>query len=186
MIKFLLRTFIGIIVIALIWYFFGSMIYRVSVSYEIIGDARQYPVKTDTLKKLINSNAEEKYASARDVVKDMLSLCSDKLEFTYLYCDVDPNELIKTEKTNCIGYAAFVAAASNYIFEKDSSFATWRAKPQKGLVFLFGKNMHDWFSSPFFRDHDFVVIENSVTGEKFYTDPSVHDYLGVDFVKVKE
>ena len=34
----------------------------------------------------------------------------------------------------------------------------------------------------FFKDHDFVTIENKETGEIFAVDPSVNDYLFIDFV----
>mgnify|MGYP006879680079 CR=1 FL=1 len=40
-------------------------------------------------------------------------------------------------------------------------------------------------NAPFFKDHDFVIIENSVTGEKIYIDPTTSDYLGIDEVAVR-
>ena len=37
--------------------------------------------------------------------------------------------------------------------------------------------------STFFKDHDFVTIENKVTGEVFAVDPTLYDYSGIKLVR---
>lgn len=186
MIKFLKRLLITIAVVVLIWFFFGSQIYRACISYDFIGDTKQYTVENAELKKYIDENSNNEKADIEEVIEDAQELCTDKLNFTFMYCDIDPNELISSKKSNCIGYATFTTATINYLITKNKVQPEWRARPLKGQLYLFGKNMHDWFSSPFFRDHDFVIIENTKTLDKYYIDPTVNDYLGIDYVRIKK
>ena len=58
----------------------------------------------------------------------------------------------------------------------------WNAKPQIGQLYFLGTNIHKYFNSSFFEDHDFVTIENKSTGEILAVDPTVNDYLNIDFI----
>jgi hypothetical protein len=58
----------------------------------------------------------------------------------------------------------------------------WTAKPQIGQLYFLGTNIHKYFNSAFFKDHDFVTIENKKTGEILAVDPTVNDYLHIDFI----
>ncbi|GGG62573.1 hypothetical protein GCM10011378_43400 [Hymenobacter glacieicola] len=46
--------------------------------------------------------------------------------------------------------------------------------------------MHKYFNSAFFKDHDFVTIENKRTGKVYAVDPTIDDYLSVDFITYKK
>jgi methionyl-tRNA synthetase len=90
---------------------------------------------------------------------------------------------VYTQTANCIGYAAFCATTCNELFQKNSLSGVWIARPQIGQLHLFGTNIHPYFHSAFFKDHDFVVIENKQSGMVYAVDPTVHDYLGIEFVR---
>lgn len=96
----------------------------------------------------------------------------------------DPNELLFTKETNCIGYAAFCATASNYLFRKNNLENEWIARPAIAQLYVLGVNIHPFFNSPFFKDHDMVVIENRITGDRLGVDPTVSDYLGIDQISI--
>jgi hypothetical protein len=85
-----------------------------------------------------------------------------------------------------VGYAAFFATTCNYLLKKYHLDATWTAQPQAGKMYLLGENIHPYFHSPFFRDHDFVVIKNKVTGEILAVDPTIHDYLFINKVALMQ
>ncbi|MFN6038610.1 MAG: hypothetical protein ACK452_09085, partial [Bacteroidota bacterium] len=55
-----------------------------------------------------------------------------------------------------------------------------------GHIHFFGFDVHDWFSSKFFQDHDFVSIENKKTGEIYAVDPTAEDYLFIEFIRYKK
>lgn len=82
---------------------------------------------------------------------------------------------------HCVGYAAFTATVFNTLFRK-VELKDWKATPVVGHLYLLGMNVHLWFDSPFLADHDFVLIENKTTGERLLVDPTISDYLDINFV----
>jgi hypothetical protein len=168
------------------WYFFGAYLFRWAVSYELVGEKRVYEVKDKKLIGLIEQELKDSSLTAYDILIHAEEITSAHLHFTFDKCDVDPNDLVNSKSANCVGYAAFTAGVANYLLEKNKLSRFHRAVPLKGKVYLFGFNVHQLFSSPFFRDHDFIMLENTKSGETYYADPTVHDYLGVDFVRLKE
>jgi len=62
----------------------------------------------------------------------------------------------------------------------------WKATAHIGKLDLFGENIHSYIKSPFFKNHDFVIIMNITTQEKIIIDPSLYDYLMIEKVTLKE
>lgn len=71
---------------------------------------------------------------------------------------------------------------SNYLLKKRKMDDVWVAQPQVGLLNFLGIDIHQYFVSSFFRDHDFVIVRNKTTEEVIAVDPTVHDYLLLDYV----
>jgi hypothetical protein len=94
----------------------------------------------------------------------------------------DPNKLLISKHANCIGYAAFFSTVCNSLLEKNNLDQQWIAKPLIGQLYFLDKNIHPYFKSAFFKDHDFAVVKNKETGKVFAVDPSLNDYTGIDFV----
>ncbi|MDP2388519.1 MAG: hypothetical protein Q8M29_19250 [Bacteroidota bacterium] len=117
-----------------------------------------------------------------EIIEESLALTSETLQFTFSKCDKDPNKLLKSKKANCIGYAAFCSAVCNQLFE-ENKMTDWKASPQIAKIYVLGINVHQYISSPFFKDHDFVKIENIKTGECYFVDPSLYDYTGIGWVR---
>lgn len=87
--------------------------------------------------------------------------------------------------THCVGYASFFATACNFNLKKHHLDGSWVGYPDIGNLYFLGANVHPYFKSPFFKDHDFAIVENKQTGEKIAVDPTVADYLWIDFVTLK-
>ena len=64
--------------------------------------------------------------------------------------------------------------------------STWTCTARVGQIYFLSTNIHEYFSDPFFKDHDFATIENSKTGEIYAVDPTVSDYLSIDFINYKK
>lgn len=162
---------------------FRGMLYRFCVRYESIGQRADYIAGNRKLTDYIDSKMDFK---SNPEIEQILKLCntltSRQLNFTTDRNDIDPNRLIDSKEANCIGYAAFFASTCNYVLSKYNLTKTWKVKHQIGQLYFLGTNVHVYTSSLFFKDHDFVTIENQVTGEIFALDPSVRDYLNIDFV----
>jgi hypothetical protein len=95
---------------------------------------------------------------------------------------VDPNKLIFTRTAHCVGYATFFATTCNQLLSEYGVADEWIAKPHAGQLYFLGANVHQYVNSSFFKDHDFVTIENKKTGRIFVVDPTINDYLFIDFV----
>ena len=102
-----------------------------------------------------------------------------------IYLDeINPNDLNSNAKTNCIGYSALFNSLANHIFENQNLNDRFRSRHFVAKIYLFGIDIHQYFNSDFFRDHDINEITDTRTGDKFYTDPTLYDYLKIDRITV--
>ncbi|AXT50366.1 hypothetical protein D1818_05810 [Aquimarina sp. BL5] len=167
-------------------FIFRGYIYRVSVKYDAIEERKGYTIiNSKLISYLDDSTVSDNLPSITSIVDKSNELTSEKLEFTSSKCDVDPNKIVNTHKTQCVGYAYFYAFTCNYLIEKSRLSNEWKAKAYVGKLFFLGIDIHKYFDSPFFKDHDFVIVENSNTGERVYIDPTISDYLSIDRVSIK-
>ncbi|MBK8847678.1 MAG: hypothetical protein IPO27_14490 [Bacteroidetes bacterium] len=90
--------------------------------------------------------------------------------------------LIDSKAANCIGYASFFVTTCNHLLKENNLDNSWKATSHIGHIYFLGKNIHVYFDLPLFKDHDFVTIENKTTGEIFAVDPTINDYLFIDFI----
>ena len=156
------------------------------VTYESLGSRTNYSATDGKLIEYIDANSPEQAdPDIEDIVKLGLSITSKKLNFSADKNDIDPNRLISSKTAHCVGYASFFATTCNYLLDKNNLTNKWTAKPQVGQLYFMGTNIHKYFNSSFFIDHDFVTIENQTTGEIFAVDPTVNDYLNIDFISYK-
>lgn len=166
--------------------FFKGYIYRLLVKYEPIRERKEYSVNNSKLINYIeNSTSGSDLTNIVSITDKSNELTNEKLEFTLSKCDKDPNELVTSVKTNCVGYAHFYTATCNYLLEKSKLSDEWQAKTYSAKLYFLGLDVHKYFKSSFFKDHDFVIIENLATGKKLYIDPTTSDYLGIDEVAIR-
>ncbi|AWV98253.1 hypothetical protein [Arcticibacterium luteifluviistationis] len=174
------KWFISLLALAVICIFFKGPLFRACVTYKSIGLRPNYTAKDKKLVDYIDSFSVD--ADIHNVIKQGLVATSELLHFTVSNNPSDPNKLINAKAAHCVGYAAFFAAACNRMLKKNGLSKTWTAKPQVGYLYVFGVNINNYMKTPFTKDHDFVTIENKVTGEILAVDPSIHDYLFIDFI----
>ena len=181
--KILKRIFFTILALLVICIVFRGTLYRHIVTYKSIGQRTTYVVTNDKLIRYIEENCIEKdNKNIEEIIKESLSLTSKALNFTFSKNDRDPNRLIDSKTANCIGYAAFFTAVCDYQLKKYNLSDQWIVSSEIGQIFVFGTNIHNYFDSSFFKDHDFVIVKNKTTKEIFAVDPSINDYLCIDYI----
>lgn len=152
-------------------------LYRHIVTYQSVGQRLVYPATADKLLEYLNTpDTRLKNPDIQAIIQLSLSKTAGQLYFTAAKNDNDPNLLMYSKSANCIGYAAFFTTACNYFLKKNGLDAEWTVSPRIGQLYLLETNVHHWFRSPFFKDHDFVVLENRTTGAVWAVDPTVYDY----------
>lgn len=165
---------------------FRGCLYRQVVAYDSIDIRMNYKITDKKLQDCINASMEnESEMNIDEIIERSLEITACELNFTSAKNDVDPNRLIHSRTAHCVGYAAFCAAVCNDILKKHHLDRTWSATPHIGKLYFLGMNAHNWFNSPFFKDHDFVIIRNRETGEIKAVDPTLYDYFYIEEVAVK-
>lgn len=181
--RFIKWTLIVILILAIVGLLFRGSFYRHLVTYKSVRPRTNYSATDNKLVDYINVNSyEQTDPDIEQIIKLGLSITSRQLYFTAQKNDVDPNKLLVSKSAHCVGYATFFATTCNYLLLKNNLADNWTAKPHVGQLLFLGTNIHKYFNSSFFKDHDFVTIENKRTGQILAVDPTVNDYLCIDFI----
>ncbi|MBO9700932.1 MAG: hypothetical protein J7604_12035 [Sporocytophaga sp.] len=177
------RLFLSTLILLTILLLFRGWFYRSLVTYKSIGQRHSYLPRDKNLISYIETNVEEnKKVDIKDIIEIGLSATAKRLNYSVDPKTNDPNSLIYTKTAHCVGYATFFATTCNYLLKKYNLDKNWEAKPQIAQLYIFRTNIHQFFNSPFFKDHDIVIIENQRTGETFAVDPTLNDYLYIDTI----
>jgi len=185
--KFLKRATLTLLLLALVLFLGRGWVYRQLVWYEAAGPRPIYRATNKVLIRTIEARlSEHPAAEVKDVVQLAQDITARQLMYRATRTANDPNQLVASRRAHCVGYAAFCATTCNYLFVRRHQDKVWQARPQLGRLYFLGENVNRYFSSPFFRDHDFVLIENRQTGERLAVDPTISDYLGIDEVALRE
>lgn len=181
--KFIKRTLLTILILTTVGLLFRGWFYRHLVTYKSVGLRTNYSATDAKLTDYIHAYIDEETdLDIEQIIKLGLSITSRQLNFTVNKNDIDPNKLISSKSAHCVGYSTFFATTCNYLLKKYNLADRWTAKSQIGQLYFLGINVHKYSNSTFFKDHDFVTIENKTTGEIFAVDPTVSDYLCIDFI----
>jgi hypothetical protein len=181
--KIIKRVLLLLFILSTVGILFRGWFYRQLVEYRSVGVRTDYAATEKKLVDYINATADKHTEPDMDqIIKLGLSITSEQINFTMAKNDIDPNKLISSKTAHCVGYATFFATTCNYLLGKYNLSDTWIAKPQIGQLYFLGANIHKLFNSTFFTDHDFVTIENKITGEVVAVDPTINDYLRIDFI----
>ncbi|UAY53502.1 hypothetical protein [Ferruginibacter albus] len=181
--KFLKWFSLSILFLLVCGLIFRGFLYRHFFFYKTISQRSTYSVSDKKLISYIDSaSITFKPESIKDIIDFSLKLTAEKLQFKEAKNENDPNKLITSNNAHCVGYAAFFSAICNYLLQKFNFNEDWHSIPLVGQIYFCGINIHPFIHSSFYKDHDFDVIENKKTGEKYYTDPTINDYLKINYV----
>jgi len=163
-----------IIVISVI--LFKGLLYNLLFSYHSVGTRNYTPFTPPPGKVPFAKNASHACKITREYV-------NQNLQFSSQSKSQNPNDLLNTHEANCIGYTALFTAYYNWL--ADANNLNSKAKHHIGKIHLFKFNLHQLFNTPFFEDHDFVIISDSVTKSQKAIDPTISDYLDIDYVSTR-
>lgn len=173
----------NILLLALVIFLIRGGLFRFLVKYHATDMLPKQEITNQAFLQFIEKQEVEPTIEA--IVKKSLRLSANRLSFTTHRCDIDPNLLFTSQKTNCIGYAAFFKTTCDGLLRKAKLESRFRVKHLRGKLTLLGIDLHRMSDSPFFRDHDFNLVEDMQTGEKIFVDASTFDMLGIGIVSGK-
>lgn len=152
--------------------------------YEIIKERSVSKITNKDLKNNLDKD-ENSHDSVENIIQNSLDETSSRLIFTFNKCHTEVNRLVESKKTNCIGYAGFLASVIQYKIDQNGLNNQWKIHHQVGEIYFLDENINKHFDSKFFKDHDFVTVENIETNEVIAVDATVYDYLKIDRVTLK-
>lgn len=164
-------------------YVFRGTVHRAIVTYKEDGGRKNYKVKDKTLAIFIENNLKSNQAGDIESIIDLSQEITDAaLSYSEEAKENDPNKTVLLRKANSIGYAAFAASVGNYLIDRYKLHEVWEAKPVKGKLHVFGKDMHSQFKKKSFKEYDFVIFRNKITKKEITIDPSLYARGGIERV----
>ncbi len=174
---------IGISILILI--LFRGSAYRLLISYTEIGTRTEIKITNEELVNKIDTNLGGKNINLEEIINVATRITTEELKFNRNKVSNNPNELINTKQANCIGYSATFNTIANYIIKQYKLENRLKAEHKIGQLDFLGINLHQFFDNPFFKDHDFNTIKNLETMKEVSIDPSLSDYLGIDYIYIR-
>ena len=164
---------------------FRGTVFRFAIKYNEVGSRPGIEVTNSKLIEKIKINTKNREIDLSGILKIADKLTKEELKFTKNRVSNNPNKLIDTNQANCVGYSAMFNSIANYLINKNKYENEIEVEHKIGQLELFGINLHQFFESPFFRDHDYNEITDKNTGKKILVDPVVSDYLRIKRVAQK-
>jgi hypothetical protein len=127
--------------------------------------------------------AENSTASVKNRIAYSRKLTAKSAAFVMRSTSGQPDDVYVSGKANCVGYARLFAGI---LEEVEKALGDERGVNQAiliGKLSLFGQSLHQLTNDPFWRDHDYNRVVDLKTGEVYFLDLTLYDYLGVRWVE---
>jgi hypothetical protein len=177
------KILVVVLALLLIIFILRGPLYRCFFSYEKCSERQSHSVTSVLLEEYIDSVAGiKRLESVERIVELSHQITSDQLSFQASRSEINPNKLYPNNRTHCVGYSAFYTAVCNYLLKQNGFADSFQCRAYCGQIHFLGYNVHILFDSAFFADHDFNCIQNASGSEKYFTDPTLYDYLRIAYV----
>ena len=120
-------------------------------------------------------------ANIHEIVSFSLDYTKQKLSFTFGLCTVVPNDRIHNPKTDWEGYSLFFTGVVDFLLGSHQ-ISEWQTEILMGRISIAGQSASQFFHSPFFTDHEYTRVFNSITNEELLIDPSLYEMMNIQFV----
>ncbi|NQX92248.1 MAG: hypothetical protein HRT74_09035 [Flavobacteriales bacterium] len=178
------KWLLWLLAISLLVFIFRGQLFRSVFCYLDVGQRNSQLITDAQLLNLIDDESGSETMDYSACINLASEITNSQLQFSFNSQPNDPNSLFHTRKANCVGYAAFYSAVLNELFRKNNLDSKMKCEHRIGKVYCLGYNLHQLFKSPFFSDHDYVVI-TSYSKQVKAMDPSVEDCLLIYTVRTE-
>jgi hypothetical protein len=162
---------------------FRGQLFRLCIHYEPVGERTILVVNNPDLQSEITGWATKNpTASVKSRIAFSRRLTAKSASFVMRSASGQPDDVYVSGEANCVGYARLFAGV---LEEVNKAMGAERSVSQAVLIAelnLFGQSLHQLFNDPFWRDHDYNRVTDLETGEVYFLDVTLYDYLGVRWV----
>ncbi len=156
-------------------------LFRLMVAYHPVSERPTIVAKDEKLLQKLENQVID--TALQRIIDKSLDLTASQLQFSFGKCESDPNRLFYTNKANCVGYAAYFSTVCGSMIKSAGLENRYKVKHLRATISCLGLDLHQLTDSPFFKDHDYNLVENLLTGEQFFVDASTKDVLGIGYVR---
>jgi hypothetical protein len=168
--RLMLRYILVVIALASALWFLRGTIFRAVVHYRVVGDR-------GAVRPLQNSTRAA--MDLHTAIQAALDTTAARLHFSTGEVSNDPRALIHRGPANCIGYAALCAALLKGQLEEAGLDDRYGVEAVIGKLYVGHQDLHAFFTTPFWKDHDVVRVWDKGTGEVTLLDPTLYDHFGI-------
>ncbi len=174
--RILWRFLLVILVALLVMWSFRAAAYRSLVHYKVVG--QRPPVPALALSTAEPDGLDQAIAAALDSTAARLHFSTGKV-------NSNPALLLHGGPANCIGYAALCAALIKGQLEAAGLSDRYVVEAVIGKMYAGDQDLHAFFTSPFWKDHDVVRIADLTSNEVIVLDPTLYDHVGIGRVSFR-
>ncbi len=175
------KLFRNSLLLLLAVFLFRGWLFRLMVTYHPISERPTIVAKDEKLLQQLENQVID--TALQRIIDQSLDLTASQLQFSFGKCESDPNRLFYTKKANCVGYAAYFSTVCENMIERAGLDSRFKVKHLRAKITFLGYDLHQLTDSPFFKDHDYNIVEDLRTGERIFVDASTQDVLGIGHVK---
>lgn len=181
--RWLVRILVVIASLAVIWLFRGA-ICRWAVVYHPIGE-RHVPERTLKLAQTWFVESGGIFSDPDELADRALEFTDGRLVYRFSRTSNDPEQLLESHRAHCVGYSLFCASAIRTGLASSGLDRNWTVHARVAKLRVLGVDVHRYLPGTFFRDHDVVELRERSTGRTIWIDPSLHDFAGIDRIRVE-
>ena len=184
---YLKRWLIRAAVLLLVVFCGRGVLYRGLVQYREIQQRPAIRIEHPGIRRDLDDWSREHEQATTELIVDFaLHYATDSIGYTFGRCSTNPNQIVDTHSTNCIGYSALFHAVVLYLLNRKGLAASVKAEHKVAHLYVLGCNIHPWLDDPAFKDHDYNVVTDSNVHRKYVVDPTVFGAFGINRVVEQE
>lgn len=172
-----------LLVFVLILILLRGQLFRLCVHYEPVGERMILAINNPDLQNEIRDwAAHNPAASLQRRINFSRILTAKSAAFVLRSTSARPDDVYLSGEANCVGYARLFAAI---LEEVNKTSGEGRSASQAiliGEISLFGQSLHQFSNHPLWQDHDYNKVTDLKTGEVYFLDITLYDYLGLRWV----
>lgn len=112
----------------------------------------------------------------------IIELLTSKLQFGKKQTNTAPTKLRDKSVAHCVGYSALHASLLTYACKK-LNFEKYKVSHIRGKVKFVGIELTNNKYGNFYKDHDFVKIENLIKDQYYFSDATIYELLKISRIK---
>ncbi len=181
------RFFFTLAITVLLTVLFRGPIFRFFISYHHSSIHPENLACPAVLQQELDKWARQyPEATLADKIQFAQTITAKSLNFVNHPTSSELEQMIVNGSAHCVGYARFMVVCIQQLCKTEFEQQQLSISRARGRLHFMGFDLHRLFSSPFWKDHDYVMIIDRAQPQVLGYDPVLYDYLDVSSIKLTD